>query len=127
MHKAETNLISQCTPHNRRWDETHQKCDDCKKHEDVPRGPNYKKKDDPAVSRLRNDVNAHGEDSVQDAEVHPRAPSLRPSRTVRSTADVDEHNGDKLSMVSEGSNSQKKRKFAYDKGSEELRQEASLL
>ena len=120
MSKAEPSLICliifQCTPSNRHWETTHQKCDNCKRHDDAPCGPSYKKRDDPALAEAPNKVTTHGEDTIRDAEDQPRAPTPRLA---------DGQNGDQPSQVvedAEESNGQRKRiKLASDK---DLREEA---
>lgn len=119
-YKAELSLtyliFSQCTPRNRRWETTQQKCDNCKKHDGAPFGPSYKKKDDPFCQE---------EDSIRDAEDQSQAPIIRPSHTVHSAGYCDRHNKDEISLVTEESNGQRKRKFASDTRSDGFYEGAS--
>ena len=117
----------QCTPHDRLWESTHEKCDNCKKNDGTPCGPNYKRRNDPAVSGLRNEVNSHEQDIIWDAGDGARAQIPQPSQTVRSTADIGEENTDELHKVSDESNGQRKRKLVSDKEVDELHGEAHTL
>ena len=40
-------MFLQCMPRDREWEKTGQKCDNCKRHDHKPCGPNYKKSEDP--------------------------------------------------------------------------------
>lgn len=112
-----------CTPRNRHFEITHQKCDNCDKHDDVPCGPSYKKRDDPAFAKSRNEVTANEEDTIRDTEDQPRAPIPRPTSAVHSSASVDGHNRDQPPLVTEESSEQRKRiRVASGK---ELRERAS--
>ena len=102
MHKAELSLIhlifSQCRgPPNR---PAHQKCDNCRS-SGASCGPNYRKKDDPACSGLRNEATANQDDSIRDAEEQPQPPIPLSSRKVRNAGSVDRQDGDWPSPKSE--------------------------
>ena len=130
MYKAEPSLIylisSQCEPRNRNWETTHQKCNNCKKQDDAPCGPSYKKRDDPACSGLRNEITAHEEHSIRDTEDQPRVPTPLPSPTVHSARSAAKHRGQEPSLASEEPNGKQKRKFGFD-DPDELRKEADSL
>ena len=130
MCKAEPSLIylisSQCEPRSRNWEATHQKCNNCKKHDDALCGPSYKKRDDPAVSELRNETTALDEHSVRDAEDQPRAPTPLSSRTVHTAGSVAKHLGQEHLLAYEKPNGKQKGTFAPDEP-DELRKEADAL
>ena len=122
-------IYSQCEPRSRNWEGTHQKCNNCKKQDETPCGPNWTKRDDPAFSGLPNEVSANEEHSIRDAEGRPRAPAPLPPRTIHSAGSVAEHRGQEPSLASEEPNGKQKRKFVSDKPDEpdELRKEANSL
>ena len=130
MYKAEPSLTyliySQCEPRSRNWETTHQKCNNCQKHDDAPCGPSYKKRDDPACSGLQNEVSTHEEHSVRDAEDQPQAPTPLPSGTVPSAGSAANPRGQGSSPASEKPIGEQNRIFPSDKP-DELREDAIFL